>query len=152
MTVSINQMTLVATAALLLMAACAPPGMTTVNYQGVTVSAPASWGRNQLWCGTPVKDTVVVNPGPQLLCLISQPQRVSYVWLRSCTDCSADPEAAVARQAVRVSGRAARRGEDRLPEGRTRVVLVIPDHSVVVTAVSPTPRVARDIVDSAAIS
>jgi hypothetical protein len=147
-----NRVIFVAMAILVLVAACAPPGITSVTYQGVTVFVPSSWGHNNLHCGTPVRDTVVVNPGPQPLCMVYPPPRVSYVRLRSCTDCGVDPEAAVARQAVRVSGRAARRGEDRLPDGRTRVVLVYPDRSVVVVAVSVDPGVARSIVDSASIS
>jgi len=138
-------------AVLTLVVACAPPGMTAVTYEGVTVVAPASWGRNQLHCGVPVKDTIVVNPGPvQELCLLYPPPRVNYVWLSSCTDCRSD--SALARQAVRVSGRDARRGENRLPDGRTAVVLVVPDRKVVVVAVSLNPSVARGIIDSASIS
>ncbi len=106
--------------------------MTTVTYQGVSVFAPANWGHNGLRCGTPVENTVVVNPGPIPVCMILSAPRVSYVWLRPSEDLRVDPEAAVARQPAGVSGQAARRGEDRLPDGRTRVVLVIPDRKVVV--------------------
>lgn len=145
-------------ATLLLAAGCSstplrpPAGTTTVTYQGVSISAPAGWGRNQLRCGAPTRDTVVVNAGPQPLCKIDPEPRVSYVWLRSCEDCRADPTAAVARQSVRVSGHAARRGEDLLDDGRTRVVLLIADRNVVVVAVSSDPGVARGIIDSARLS
>jgi hypothetical protein len=127
--------------------------MAAVTYQGVGIFAPASWGRNQLSCGTPIRDTVVVNPGPSPLCLLLPVPRVSYVWLRSCSgDCGADPEAAVARQVLRVSGQSARRGEDQLSDGRDRVVLVLTGRRVVVVAVSPDPSVARTIIDSAYLS
>jgi hypothetical protein len=150
-----------ALAVLLALAACGspgagaqppPPGTTAVAYGGVRVFAPSGWARNALRCGVPVRDSVVVDPGAIESCLLTPAPRVSYVWLRSSDDLTTDPEAAVARRPRSLSGHAARIGEDGLADGRTRVVLVVPDLRVVVVAVSADPTVARNIVESASTS
>lgn len=125
-----------------------PPGEVAVDYQGVQVFVPKDWPRNRLRCGTPAEDTVVVNPGPQPLCLIRPPAPVSYAWLRSSGDLTVDPEAAVATRAISLQGHAAKRGEDQLEDGRTRIVIVVTDRRIVVVAVSKDPALARQIADS----
>jgi len=130
--------------------ASAPPGMAAVAHGGVRVFVPAGWPRNALRCGVPIRDTAVVDPGPVEACLLTPAPPVSYAWLRSSDDIAVDPDAAVAKQAVSLPGHTARQGEDRLPDGRTRVVLVVVDLKVVVVAVSSDPALARAIVASAA--
>jgi len=98
-----------------------------------------------------MEDTVVVDPGPMPACLVLNPPLVSYAWLRTSEDLRVDPEAAIARRSITVDGRAARCGQDHLPDGRTRVVLVVPDRKVVVIAVSNSPDLAREIIDSASV-
>jgi hypothetical protein len=158
---------LAATAALALLSACAAqpaPDTKAETYQGVTVQVPAGWGLNQLRCGTPIRNTVVLNPPTfQEDCALRLLRPVDYVELRSCihdlpgdawmrTTCGSDSAAAVAHWAVEVRGKPARTGETRLSDGTTEVVLAIPDRGVVVKAVSVDPSVARGIVDSASIS
>ena len=130
-----------------------PPGMTAVAHGGVRVLVPSGWARNTLRCGVPYRDSVVVDPGPVEECLISPPPRVNYAWLRSSDNLATDPEAAVAtRPRSALAGHAARVGEDTLADGRTRVVLVVPDLHQVVVAVAIDPTVARSIVESASTS
>jgi hypothetical protein len=143
----------------LLAAACGsvasspPAGETAVSYEGVQVFVPAGWPRNQIRCGTPVRDTVVVDPGPIDDCMLTPAPLVSYAWLRAAADVSTDPDAQMATLPVSIGqNTAARRGEDRLSDGRTRVVLVVPSRKVVVMAVSADAALARRIVDSAAIA
>jgi hypothetical protein len=150
---------LVAVALLSAAAACGsvapspPSGQTAVSSSGVQVFVPASWPRNQLRCGTPVRDTVVVDPGPVEDCLLTPAPPVSYAELRPVYSVAADPDAQLATRPVSIgSGIPARRGEDRMGDGRTRVVLVVPSRKVVVLAVSSDPALARRIVDSTAVT
>jgi hypothetical protein len=149
---------LVAAALLSAAAACgsvanpAPSGQMAVAYGGVQVFVPASWPRNQIRCGTPTRDTVVVDPGPIEDCLLTPAPPVSYASLRLAEDPTTDPDVQLASQPVSIgAGTAARRGEDRLGDGRTRVVLFVPTRKVVVMAVSADPALARRIVDSTAV-
>ena len=125
-----------------------PPGYTAVQYDKAQIFVPSDWPRNQLRCGTPIQNTVVVDPGPVDACLLGNPPLVSYVWIGIVNNVEADPEASVATQALTINGHAARRGVDRLHDGRTRVVLVVLDRKLVVPAVSMDPKVARQIIDS----
>ena len=128
-----------------------PPRLAAVSQDGVRVLVPGDWPRNRLRCGTPVADTVVVDPGPIPACMVTNPPLVSYAWLRTSGDLRIDREATLATQPVTVSGHGARRGRDRLPDGRTRVVLVVVDRQVVVVAVSSRPDLALQIIDSASV-
>lgn len=135
-----------------------PSGLTAVNHGGVQIFVPGNWPRNSLRCGTPMEDTVVVDPGPIQACLVVNPPLVSYAWIRTSEDLNVDPAAAIATVPVSINGHAARRGEDQLPDGRTRVVLVVPrptstgsrrSRGVLVVAVSKDLALAHQIVSSA---
>jgi hypothetical protein len=84
-------------------------------------------------------------------CMLLRRPPVSDVWLRGSADLTADPDARIATVPRSLAGQAARTGEDRLADGRTRVVLVVPDRRELVVAVSSVPRLARSIVDSASL-
>jgi hypothetical protein len=76
---------------------------------------------------------------------------VSWVWLRGSADLTVDPDARIATVPRSLAGRAARTGEEGLADGRSRVVLVVPDRRELVVAVSSDPCLARSIVDSASL-
>ena len=125
------------------------PGMVRATLDGVEVFVPQDWPRNALECGTPVRDTVVIKPGPAPACLLRNPPVVSYVWLKHPERPGVDPDETLAKNHVNLDGHDARRSQDQLSDGRTRVVLVVPDRGVVVVAVSTDPGLAQRIVDSA---
>jgi hypothetical protein len=125
-----------------------PAGQVALDYRGVQVFVPKDWPRNRLRCGTPAEDTVVVDPGPQPMCLIRPTPVVSYAWLRNPEDPDTDPDAVLATHPVSLQGHPARRGEDQLSDGRTRIVVVVTDRKVVVVAVSKDPALASRIADS----
>ena len=138
-----------------------PPGLKAVNHGGVQIFVPSKWPRNSLRCGTPMEATVVVDPGPIPTCLVLNPPLVSYAWIRTSEDLNVDPAAAMATEPVSITGHAARRGEDQLPDGRTRVVLVVPSQTlagsrrsrgVLVVAVSRYVSLVHQIIDSAYIA
>lgn len=53
-----------------------PEGMRWVGLGPVAVAVPQEWGTNELRCGTPVRDTVVVDVDAVPLCLTSRPEGV----------------------------------------------------------------------------
>lgn len=108
-----------------------------------------------------MEDTVVVDPGPIPACLVLNPPPVSYAWIRASEDLGVDPDAVIATQAIVLNRHAARRGDDRLPDGRTRVVIVVPGQradgaqrsaGMVVVAVSRDAALARQIIASASFA
>ena len=130
-----------------------PAGPTKpVSFHGVEVLVPRSWPLNAVRCGTPVRDTVVVGLGAVAACMILPQPVVSVVELKPVRDAEVSKQAAVADRAVRVDGHGGRRGEDRLQDGRTRVVLLLPDLDAAVVAESKDPALARSVVASARVA
>jgi hypothetical protein len=69
-----------------------PPAATTPPVPAATrlvgtghaaIAVPKPWATNQLRCGTPQKDTVIIDAGPQNLCLVDRPKGVESVMVRS---------------------------------------------------------------------
>lgn len=58
-----------------------PDGMRLVGIGRAAIVVPKEWGRNHLGCGTPTKDTFVLDVGLIPLCLIPRPAGVDAVWL-----------------------------------------------------------------------
>ncbi|MBM9506206.1 hypothetical protein [Actinacidiphila acididurans] len=96
--------------------------MRTWTYHGLQVKAPSGWGVNALRCGTPVKDTVVIDQGPTAACAIKlpgpMPQTVTFGTLGK----RADPSA----RKVTVDGRPATVHTERMPDGLFRTTLTVP--------------------------
>ncbi|MFB6721985.1 PASTA domain-containing protein [Kribbella sp. NPDC056345] len=49
-----------------------PENLRLVGVGHTAIAVPKSWGTNQLKCGTPTKNTVIVDPGPQGYCFLAQ--------------------------------------------------------------------------------
>ncbi len=71
-----------------------PPAATTPPVPAATrlvgsghaaIAVPKQWATNQLRCGTPQKDTVIIDAGPQNLCETPYPDGVESVYLASRT-------------------------------------------------------------------
>lgn len=60
----------------------APEGMRWVGKDRAMVAVPASWATNAVRCGTPERDTVLVDPPPRQGCSFRRPEGVSSVELR----------------------------------------------------------------------
>lgn len=119
-----------------------PPGTRLVGIGHLAVAVPEDWGTNETNCGTPTKDTVVVDQGAICLALVRRPADVESVELRG-GDVPAEGEAT---DPVDVDGHA---GEltpvecDASPEGTERgevcrAVLFVPEQraSVVLSSSS----------------
>jgi len=126
-----------------------PAARAAVDYNGIRVIVPAGWSRNAEKCGTPIEDTVIVDHAlePVEACAVV-PRPVSYVWLYSNNNLASDHVALVAMHPGNLQGHAVRRGEDRLPDGRTRTVIVVPEQRFVLVAVSKDQGLARGIAAS----
>jgi hypothetical protein len=70
----------------------APPAASTLPVPAATrlvgighaaIAVPEHWARNQLRCGTPQKDTVIIDAGPQNLCGTPYPDGVESVYVAS---------------------------------------------------------------------
>lgn len=57
----------------------APAGTRLVGLGHVAIAVPEEWGTNQTQCGTPQKDTVVINVGVIETCAIGRPETVESV-------------------------------------------------------------------------
>lgn len=67
-------------------AASTPPVPAATRLVGIghaAIAVPQQWAKNQLHCGTPLKDTVIIDAGPQNLCLVDRPKGVESVLVRS---------------------------------------------------------------------
>jgi hypothetical protein len=48
----------------------------------MTVTVPGTWGTNELKCGTPMRDTVIIDPSRMVpYCLVKRPADVESLWL-----------------------------------------------------------------------
>ncbi len=59
----------------------APAGMRYVGYGRAAVAVPESWGTNEVHCGKPARDTVLVDPGAVRDCGAPRPAGVESVWV-----------------------------------------------------------------------
>jgi len=69
-------------------AATTPPAPAATRLVGIghaAIAVPKQWATNQLRCGTPQKDTVIIDAGPQNLCETPYPDGVESVYLASRT-------------------------------------------------------------------
>jgi hypothetical protein len=60
-----------------------PAGMRLVGIGHAAIAVPTQWGTNQLECGTPKKDTVMIDVGPVFACLSPRPAGVDSVQVGS---------------------------------------------------------------------
>ncbi|WBC14353.1 hypothetical protein O7600_25145 [Micromonospora sp. WMMA1998] len=125
-----------------------PSGKQEVASEGVRISVPAEWPRNAVKCGTPVRDTYVVDLDIVAGCSLTPAPRVDYAEIRRSRDLTRDPAAAIATDQGDAAGHPVRRGGDVLPDGRTRRVVVVADQRVVVIAVADDPADADAIARS----
>jgi hypothetical protein len=58
-----------------------PPGTRLVGLGSVAIAVPEEWGTNETRCGTPQKDTVVINVGAVDACATARPEGVESVEL-----------------------------------------------------------------------
>ncbi len=63
-----------------------PDGYRYVGIGDVVAAVPESWGTNDVECGTPVKDTVVIDQGVTCLMLVERPADVDSLTVRSSLD------------------------------------------------------------------
>ena len=62
----------------------APPiGFRWVGMGQAVIAVPDSWGTNATWCGTPKRDTVIVDVGAVPLCFVPFPEDTTSVTIRS---------------------------------------------------------------------
>jgi hypothetical protein len=60
-----------------------PAATRLVGIGHAAIAVPTQWATNQLGCGTPLKDTVIIDAGPQDLCLVGRPRGVESLLVRS---------------------------------------------------------------------
>ncbi|WP_433887858.1 hypothetical protein [Streptomyces sp. CA-111067] len=112
------------------------------NFQGLEVDAPENWAMNATECGSPLKDTVVVDQGATTACAMTGPQRFQSVTFDTLKGSSAGSEAkrSTATRKVVISGRPGTVATQRATAGLTREILTVPglDASVDVQTKSPT--------------
>jgi hypothetical protein len=124
-----------------------PTGEQEVASEGVRISVPAGWPRNATECGTPMRDTYIVDVDLIAGCAVLPRPRVDYAEIRRA-NLELDPVAQLATEAGGAFGHSVLRGGDVLPDGRTRQVVVVPDREVTLIAVSSNPAVAEAITRS----
>ncbi|MCZ7422618.1 hypothetical protein O7605_24255 [Verrucosispora sp. WMMA2121] len=124
-----------------------PTPQQEVASEGVRISVPAEWPRNATRCGTPMRDTYIVDVDLIAGCAVLPIPRVDYAEIKRA-NLDLDPVAQLATGASEAFGHSVLRGGDVLPDGRTRQVVVVPDRDVVLVAVSSNPAVAEAIARS----
>lgn len=59
------------------------PGTRWVGVGQAVIAVPDDWGTNEIRCGTPTRDTVVVDVGVVETCATAYPRGTTSVWIRS---------------------------------------------------------------------
>lgn len=140
----------------------APAGMQSGSLRGVVVDVPSEWSRNGLQCGTPTRDTLLVELTGTVTpaCLISgPPQHLSVVWLGTFTrpvlDNGTLGEATIPSDAAidsyddtTIDGEHVKETTQRTDDGRTLRLLLFLERGVYVSAASADPSVVEAAVDS----
>lgn len=126
-----------------------PPGTRAWSSHGLQVSVPEAWKANQTRCGTPIASTVLIGDVAMAMCAINPVPVVDVVSFGTASVTDPHPEPAL--HPADVGGHAARTGTERLPDGRTATVLVVPDLDVSVTVESKDAALVAAIAGSARI-
>lgn len=121
-----------------------PSGWQPVSYRGVQLYVPASWRLTANNCATGPGDTLIRTAERQLSLDVGCPtDPPSATVVRMATSNSVDHEALtfVSRQYPFASSQ----WEGAAPDGRLRVVLLMPDEGVGIDVASPDPAIAQRI-------
>ncbi|MEY9859294.1 hypothetical protein ABH935_004922 [Catenulispora sp. GAS73] len=132
--------------------ATSPPsqaGTRAWSSHGLQVRVPQDWKANQTQCGTPIAPTVLIGGGAVPACALNHAPAVDVVAFGTATVLDPDPEPAL--HPTTVGGHAAKTGTERIPDGRTVTLLVVPDLDVSVTVKSKNAALVAGIVGSAQI-
>jgi hypothetical protein len=119
------------------------------NFHGLEVRVPRDWAVNAVECGSPVRDTVIVDQGPVAACASVHPPVVQSVELANAPAGAAAPAGS---RAVVVDGRPGRLTSGRLPGGLTHETLVVPGLDVSVDVRTTTAGLAAQIIASARVT
>ncbi|MFK4086743.1 PASTA domain-containing protein [Kribbella sp. NPDC020789] len=72
-----------------------PDGMRLVGLGHVAIAVPKEWGTNKTKCGTPMMDSVIVDPGAVPYCLVKRPEGVDSVEIGPLPEKPAKPNAEI---------------------------------------------------------
>lgn len=126
-----------------------PDGQQVISYRGVEILVPEAWTIDDMHCGNPARDTVIIeggsSPGALAMCAVRDPPKVTVVWVdRLDVPVQEHPVARLATEEWTLHGAPVLRGqgspvflEGPDPRRLSREVLVLPDQEVVVSVESP---------------
>ena len=103
-------------------AAGMPGGEAAWDFHGLEVEIPAAWGVNVTQCGEPTANTVLVDEGAIAACLMENPPVVDYAQFKPSVGLVSLPGS----HPVTVSGQPGTLGTEKLRDGRTHAVLILP--------------------------
>lgn len=124
---------LLSAAALPLPASAAPAKWRVEGTAGAEIKVPAGWRTNDYGCGMTAAPSVVRARGAELLCATPESPRKELAILDGQEEEPEGVKLTGAPVKVTVSGRAGRRLEERLPDGRYAGYVKIPSANVVLT-------------------
>jgi hypothetical protein len=122
-------------------------GMRAWSFHGLQVRVPQRWAVNDLGCGEPMKATVVIDPGMIPLCKLGTPPVVDFVRLSPASGVTLPP----GHHPVTIGGQRGTLGSERLRNGMTRDVLVLPGLDASVEAETRNPALAAAVIASAQV-
>lgn len=129
--------------------ASAPAGTRAWSSHGLQVDVPQAWKANQTTCGTPTASTVVIGGGAVPMCALNSAPAVDVVTFAGANDLDVSPKPAL--HPTTVGTHSALTGTERIADGRTVTVLVVPDLDVSVTVKSKSTALVAGIIASARI-
>jgi len=112
-------------------AAAPPDGMRFVGVGRSVIAVPSGWATDATRCGQPVRDTVVLAPGPEDPCRAERPAGVRSVVVRE-----GEVEGFHAVATYRVGGRPVERSALRCAEGTCSTMVRLPSENVTFTVAS----------------
>ncbi|GAA2017999.1 hypothetical protein GCM10009839_12520 [Catenulispora yoronensis] len=120
------------------------------SSHGLQVRVPEKWKANQEHCGEASEDTVLIGGGPSEACLLANPPVVNVVSFGSASNLDRSALSALpALHPATVGGKAAQSAAGRLKDGRTVVVIVVPDLDISVTVKGKDAKLVEQIAATA---
>ncbi len=126
--------------------------MQAISYHGLELLIPAGWKRNDARCGTPQRNTVIIEDDSSInSCLPAYPSGLTVVWLTRLSGDAGQRYAAAAKTTQDLHGVPAKTGQipagsERGPHGR--YVLAVPSLDAVISIEAPDAQQAQRILDT----
>jgi hypothetical protein len=134
-----------------------PDGWRLVSNEGLEIAIPKGWPLISQGCDIPTRSTLIVTGGAGPSCGWDEPANLTIVRVEDIDLATAElrfaqtEEGYVSTRATEVDGLPAAERTSTLADGRTRLVLTVPDRRATLIAAGPDPALLRRVAGTARV-